>query len=1007
MRLPEICIRRPVLAIVLNLLLIVVGVLGYQRLEIRYFPQLQFPIVTISTHYSGAGPDLIENSITTPIENALAGVSGIESISSTSYHSWSVLTITFKIGGNLDEEVASVRDKVSAVRPLLPVDSDDSVIRVGGHDRAAMSLGFVDSQKTSAEIRDYVARYVIPPLRELPGVGSISLYGASSYALRIWLDSQKMATLGVTVSDITTALQSNNIQFPGGAIEGPNRTFTVISDTRLKSPEQFADIVISKRNGNLVRFRDIARVELGSRSSQESPMRINGKPAVDVEIKPLKGANPISVSKAVRAELEKIQQSLPKGMSASINYDQSKFLQASINETFKAVAEAVFLVVIVVFLFLGSIRAASVPVITIPLCIIAVFGLIYFLGYSINVMTLLAIVLSIGLVVDDAIVMLENIHRYIEHGVPPLQAALKGSKEIAYAVMAMTITLAAVYAPIGFTQGYTATIFKEFAFTLAGVVIISGFVALTLSPMMCSKLLRSEAREAKLVIWLDRVFIRLSAAYRGLLEEVLRWRAWVVLIVLTLAIVGFGVFRILPSEFVPQEDTGLIVTSVTSPTGSTVQYTDKYMRQIEKLYAQLPEVKAYYSMIGSQGATSYLALKPWGERDKTTQQLVADLIPKLKQVPGVEAYPTIPDPIDYGAGGSDVTLQVMTASNYKVLQKPLEKLVQLAERYPGLEHVRSNIRFDDQQFAIKIHRDLAADLGVSIQDIADTMSAMLGGAHITDLEVDGRSYEVIVQMQHKDLENFSGIDKLYVKNIDGKMVPLSSLIELKPVIGQSNLRHYDRMRSAALTAQLAPGYSISQAVKYLERVAPSVMTSKTRYEFAGKAAQYLASAGSMAGIFILAFIFIYLVLSAQFGSFIDPFIILFAVPLCIVGALLALWVTGGSLNLYSQIGLVTLVGMIAKHGILITQFTNELVRQGKPMFQAIVAAASVRLRPILMTTSAMVIGTLPLAFASGPGSVGREQIGWVIVGGLLIGTFFSLFVVPVAYSYLGRFKERI
>lgn len=1005
MRLPEICIRQPVLAIVLNLLLIVIGILGYLRLDIRYFPKLDFPIVTISTKYEGAGPTLIENSITTPIENALAGVPGIDAISSSSSNSYSTISIRFRLGGNFEEEVNSVRDKTSGVRKNLPVAAEPSIISIGGHDRAALSVGFTDPSKSSAEIRDYVARFVRPILREVQGVGAVYVYGASDYALRIWLDSQKMATLGVTVTDVEEALKSNNIQFPSGSIQEPNRNYSIISDTKLTTPKQFANVVISKKNGHLIRFKDIAKVELGSRSLQDAPMRINGKPAVDVEIKPLKGSNPIQVSARVKKELTKLNHNLPKGMKATINYDQAQFLKASIHEAFMSIAEAILLVVIVVYLFLGSLRASSIPIITIPLCVIAVFGLMYFLGFSINIMTLLAVVLSIGLVVDDAIVMLENIHRYIEQGMQPLAAAIKGSKEIAVPVIAMTITLAAVYAPIGFAQGYTAVLFKEFAFTLAGAVIISGFVALTLSPMMSSRILTKDENKIRLVQYLDKRFAELAKWYKRVLATVLAKRLWIVSGLLLLAVLGYAVYLTMPSEFVPQEDTGLIVTSVKSPTGASVNYTDKYMREIEKIYAQIPSIKAYYSMVNSGTATSYLALKPWDKRDITTQQLVRMLTPELGKIPGVDAFPSIPDPIDYGAGGSDVTMQIMTSGDYKALQKPLAKLVDLAEKYPGLQHVQSGIHFDDQQFAISINRDLAADLGVNLQDIATTLSAMMGGAHVTDLDTDGQTYRVIVQMRKSDLQNFSGIKKLYVRNIDGKMIPLSSLISLKPVIGQSTLRHFNRMRAAALTAQLAPGYSISDAVDYLQKVAPQAMSAKTHYTFDGKAAQFIKSAGSMAGIFTLAFVFIYLVLSAQFGSFIDPFIILLAVPLCIVGAILTLKLAGGSLNLYSQIGLVTLVGMISKHGILLTEFTNQLREQGKSLHDAIIEAAAIRLRPILMTTSAMVIGTLPLAFANGPGSVGRGQIGWVIVGGLLFGTFFSLIVVPIAYSYLGSLKR--
>lgn len=1004
MNLSELCVRKPVLAIVLSLILVVVGILGYSRLDIRFFPEINIPMAWISTEYDGAAPEIIEDSITTPLENALSGVAGITSINSTSSNSWSSITVRFAPEGDLDEEVNQVRDKVSAERVDLPTDAEPSTISVGGTGQLLLSIGFTDPNKTSAEIRDYVDLNVYPKLRQVQGVGWVGVYGASGYAMRIWLNAEKMALLGVTVKDVEDALNANNIEFPGGVINNPQRDFTVVSNTQLTTPQQFGNIIIANKNGNLIRFNDVAVVELGSSSLQDSPMRINGKPGIDVEIVPLLTANPIDVAESLRETLSQMQSSLPEGMHAEINYDQSIFLNNSIHETFKAILEAIILVVMVVLLFLGSLRASSIAIVTIPLCIISVFGFMYLLGFTINTMTLLAIVLAIGLVVDDAIVMIENIHRHIEQGMAPFEAAIKGSKQITSAVIAMTITLAAVYAPIGFTQGFTAVIFKEFAFTLAASVIISGFIALTLSPMMCANILIPEQAESQFTHKTDQLFNRLSIFYQELLKKCLDKRIKVIGSLFVIALIGYGIYKLIPQEFLPNEDTGIIQVSITSPTGSSIAYTDSYMQQIEKLYAQFPEIESYYDMVNAGNATSFVILKPWGERKKSVQEVVNGLTPKLAGIPGVDAYPIVPSPVDDGVSNS-IIVQLMTTGDYTDLIGPISKLTLLAKQFPGFVNVTNGLKFDDQQYAIAVNRDLAAELGVNIQDIADTSHVMLGGLHVTDFESNSVSYPVIIQMRREDLNHFEGISKLYVRNNNNKMVALSSLITLTPIIGQESLGHFNRLRSAQFSANLKPGYTVGEAVKFLQSVVPKVTTPDVSYAFDGVAAQFLQSNNNIFGILVLALVFIYLVLAAQFGSFIDPLIILLTVPLCIVGAIITLKLSNGTMNLYSEVGLVTLIGLVSKHGILITQFTNELRQGGMEMSQAIVRAASIRLRPILMTTSAMVFGALPLAFATGPGSIGREQIGWVIVGGLLFGTFFSLFIVPIAYSYLGKFKK--
>jgi len=1025
LKLSEACIRQPVFAIVLTLVIVVLGLIGFQQLEIRFFPKFELPVVTITTHFDGASAGLMESQVTTVLENSLAGIDGIQYMSSSSWTSYSRITVQFHVGGNLQAEAAAVRDKIASVRDQLPTDIDPPTVTVGTKGNPLIGIGYLDSNKKPADIRDYVVSSVLPVLRQVKGVGSVSVLGASNYAMRIWLKPAKMAALGVTVTDIKNAIDNNNIYFPAGSIHGLTRNYGIVSDTRLKNAEQFQKIVIKRANNKVIRIKDVAKVELGYSSLYDYPMRIGGgkqpgQNGILLIVEPLQTANPIEVAKRVRAALANMEGRLPPGMHSTISFDLSNFLKSSIDETFVSIAEAVILVILVVYLFLGSLRAASIPIITIPVSLISVFFIINLLGFTIDTMSLLGMVLAIGLVVDDAIVMLENIHRHIEEGMPPLQAAIQGSREIGFAIIAMALTLVAVYAPIGFVQGFTAKLFQEFAFTLVGAVIISAFVALTLSPMMCSRILLSQKKESRLVNLVDRLFHRLSCLYEAALSGAIRRRNVVVIALAVVGVLGYLLFINMSSEFLPQEDYGVMNIGVVSPTGASIGYTEKYTKQVEAILKQFPEIQNFSTQVGISSTTIRVTMKPWNERTLTTEQVVAKINPILAAIPGVNAVASIPNVVDYGEQGSDLTLNFMTTGEYQDLMGPMNAMLTILKNYPGLYNVNSNLKFDSQQYAVSINRDLAATLGVNIQDVANTITAMMSGNHWTDVQSGSRSYPVMVQLPQTDLKNFDAINQLYVSASNApatnatsgsaapaNMVPLSSLITLTPTVGQGTLRHFDRMRSGTVTALLSPGYTESEAIDYVNQQLPQVLNSNVRFAYSGKAAQYLDSAGSMTGIMALSFVFIFLVLAAQFGSFLDPFIILLGVPLSLVGALFSLWLGGGTFNLFSEIGLVTLVGMISKHGILITQFINNLRQEGMEMSEAIVKGAMIRLRPVLMTTLAMIFGSLPLALAQGPGSVGRHQIGWVIVGGLFFGTFFSLIVVPIAYSYLGRFKKEL
>lgn len=994
----------------LSLVLLVLGFVGFNRLELLFFPRLVLPVVTVYTHYQGASAELMESQITTRLENAIAGVDNVESLSSNSWTGASSITVQFRLGGDFESEAAQVRDKVSAQRQYLPSDADAPTITVGVKGGELIDVGIIDKSRNSQDIRDYTESYIQPIFRQLAGVGQVDIDGASDYAMRIWLNSEAMAAKGITVDDVKSALTANNIYFPAGQIEEPDRNYSIVSNTQLKNAADFNKIIIRQNQYGTIRLSDVANVKLGSRSLTESPMYINGVEGILLRIKPLQSANPLAVAGEITKSLAQLQHNLPPGMQISVVYDASRFLRSSVMETFKAIGEAVVLVILVVMLFIGSFRASLIPIVTIPVSLIGVFGFIYLLDFSINIMSLLAIVLAIGLVVDDAIVMMENIHRHIEQGMSPLDASLKGSKEITGAVIAMSLTLVAVYAPIGFVQGFTAVLFQQFAFTLAGAVVISAFVALTLSPMMCSRVLPPGQLQNKFADKIDRVFSVVTRSYQALLLVCLKGKYIVVMALVALALFGVFIFHTLSSEFLPQEDFGVFNVSVTSPTGANLAYTMRYMQSIEAIIKKFPEVVKVLNQITTGGANMGGTLEPWGKRKTTTQELLTKLNPLLARVPGVDASAFIPDVVNYGEQGADISYNFMTARDYEDLLPSIDAMMTKLKAYPGVQDVQTNLKYNSQEYAITLYRDLAAELGVNIQDVADTVSAMMSGNHWSDVQSGNRSYQVIVQMQEQDLKNFNGIKKLYVRSAADSagtthMIPVSSLIKLNPTIRQGSLTHFNRMRSGYITARVAPGYTESDVIKYIDSIAPQVMTPDIRTAYSGKAQQFLESSGKMAGLVLMSFVFIYLVLAAQFGSFLDPLIILIAVPFSMVGGLLFLKIGGGTFNLYSQIGLVTLIGLISKHGILITQFINELRKQGHDMRSAILEGATIRLRPILMTTAAMVFGTLPLAMATGPGSIGRHQIGWVIIGGLLCGTFFSLVVVPVMYQFLGGLKR--
>jgi len=1006
--LSQFCIHRPVFTIALNLVVVVIGLISFTRLPLRELPSIDTPVIGVSTEYPGASAKVVERDVTTPIEDAISGVNGINIISSSSSQGQSNIRISFRDNYDINVAMNDIRDKLSPVTQGLPIGIKTPTVSKSDSDSSpTIIISVLDSKRDSLQLTDYVQRSIKPLMQQVEGVSRVSIAGQRSYVVHIGLDPEKMAARKVDVNDVVTKLQAQNRNVPAGQIKGTSRVYPININGRLQNVAQFNELTVRDKEGMVTQFKDIAKVKVMAENIS-SAFRINGKAGVALAVVPESTANPIDVSNGVKEAIKQISVNLPPSMKVEVVYDNANFIKLSIHEVYHSLLEALILVIVIVLLFLGSIRSTLIPVATIPVCLITIFAGLYAFSYSINTITLLAMVLAIGLVVDDAIVMLENIYRHIENGMAPFAAALKGSKEIVFAIIAMTLTLVAVYLPITFTPGVTGVLFRQFALTLAGTVVISGFVALTLSPMMSARLLRPIDNDTRYAQWLERFAAKLMGTYRYLLTRALQHRLWIVVILLVLALLGGWLYSKTPTELAPMEDRGEIYGAINGSSNSSFTYVDHYVQQIEDIYARMPQVNNYLMMVNANEAHSILLLKPWDQRQMTQKQISEQLQKEFNNIPGVEAYAVGASPLSSGSNSKgDIGFYIMSSISYENLLHLSVNLAVKLLKYPGLRNIRTNMHMDQQQFNISINRDLAASLHVGLNTISNTIATFFGGSKASKFEFDGRNYDVIVQMQRKDLKDLQGLDKIYLRSSDDnhEMIPLSRLVNVTTTQSMASLPHYKRLRANLIMAQLAPGYTVGQVVDYLQKFMKANLPANASYVFSGATEKFLQSHSHMQMIFLLALAFIYLVLAAQFESFIDPLIVLLGVPLSIVGGLLVLRAAGGTLNIYSQIALVTLIGLIAKHGILITEFANQLRAQGKDIYDAIVEASAMRLRPILMTTAAMALGALPLALASGAGAASRHQVGWVIVGGILVGTFFSLFVVPTAYIYLARLQR--
>jgi multidrug efflux pump len=1008
MFLPELSIRRPVLATVMSLVVVLVGIIAYERLTVREYPKIDEPVVTVDTTFKGASADIVETQVTQVLEESLAGIEGVDYISSISRPEQSQITARFRLDRNPDAAANDVRDRVARVRGQLPDEIDEPIIaKVEADAQPVIYLAFSSDRHSPMEVNDIADRLVKDRLQNLAGVADVRIFGERRYSMRIWLDRARLAAYRLTPQDVEDALRRQNIEIPAGRIESQAREFTVVTETDLRTPEQFEHIVLREADGYPVRLGDVGRAELGPENERVN-VRFNGRSAVALGVVKQATANPLDISEEVRAELPAIQQDLPEGMRTDLAYDSSIFIRHSINAVFTTIAEAVVLVVLVIFFFLRSLRATVIPLVTIPVSLVGAFALMYAFGFSINTLTLLAMVLAIGLVVDDAIVMLENIHRHVEAGMAPFDAALVGAREIGFAVLAMTVTLASVYAPIGFMTGRTGRLFTEFALALAGAVLVSGFVALSLSPMMCSKMLRHVEKHGLFYRVIENGIVLLTRGYRRALAAVLEARWLVVLAGLLVAGSIYFLFTTLKSELSPTEDRGVIVGIGIAPEGSTLDFTDKYARQMEALAQQIPEIEQYFVVTGYPTVSQVISfgrLKDWEQRTRSQQEIVAGLGPRMFGIPGILAFAVNPPSLGQSPVEKPVQFVVQTSAPYEELQKMVDRLLAEARKFPGMVNLDTDLKLNKPELKVDLDREKVANIGLEVDTVGRTLETMLGGRQVTRFKRNGKQYDVIVQVADVDRQNPDDLASIYVRNERGQMIPMNNIISVQERVAPKELNHFNKLRSATITATLAPGYTLGDALAYLQDAAKRVLPPSAQTDLAGQSREFKESSASLYVTFLLALAFIYLVLSAQFESFIDPFIIMLTVPLSITGALIAVHLSGGTLNVYSQIGLITLVGLITKHGILIVEFSNQLQEQGRDKFQAVIEAAGLRLRPILMTTGAMVLGAVPLALATGAGAESRAQIGWVIVGGISFGTLFTLFVVPTAYTLLARTRH--
>jgi len=1003
MKFTDLFIRRPVLATVISLVLLVLGLRSFGILPVFQFPRTQNAVITVSTIYFGADPDLVAGFITTPLENSIAQVNGIDYMTSTSTNSSSVITVTLKLNYDSDKALTEMNAQITSVLNQLPPQTQKPVMTISiGQTLDAMYIGFSSKVLPSNYITDYLLRVVQPKLQSVDGVQTAELIGSKNFALRAWLDPKKMAAYGLTAADVSTALAQNDFLSGVGNTKGLMVQTNLNASTNLHSVEEFRNLVIRQSDNAMVRLQDVANVTLGA-ENYDTEVAFDGKSAVYIGIQVAPTANLLDVVKGVRDVMPEIQAQLPQGIEAKIVYDSTRFVNSSIHEVIKTLAEALLIITFVVFAFLGSPRSVLIPVIAIPLSLIGTFTLMLAFGFSINLLTLLAFVLAIGLVVDDAIIVVENVNRHIEAGMAPMPAAIQAARELAGPIIAMTIVLVSVYVPIGFQGGLTGALFTEFAFTLVGTVTVSAIVALTLSPMMCSRLLKPHiaqdtSLESRAVHFIDAGFEKVRGIYTRSLHGSLDYLpVTAVFAVIVLGSIYF-LYAAAKHELAPQEDQGIIVSLLTAAPNSTLQQRDPYAQQNYRIFAAHPETDHVFQLDVPGRMVAGMVMKPWDERGKTSNELQPVVQQELNNIAGAQAVSFQPPSLP-GSRGLPIQFVIGTTDPFERLNDVVQEFLQQAQKGGMFMFINSDLRIDLPQSTVEIDRNKAALLGLSMQDIGNSLAAMLGGGYVNYYSLAGRSYKVIPQVQQRYRLNTSQLLDYYVRTASGTSVPLSSVVHITTKTAPESLNHFQQLNAATVQGVAQPGVTTGEALGYLKDLADRTLPQGYSVDYGGQSRQFMQESSGFVVMFAFALVIIFLALAAQFESFRDPFIILVSVPMSIAGALIfiSLGIGGASLNIYTQVGLVTLMGLISKHGILIVQFANNLRLQGKTKREAIEMAAAIRLRPILMTTAAMVLGVIPLIIASGAGAASRFNMGLVIASGLAIGTVFTLLVVPAVY----------
>lgn len=1017
MVLSDISIKRPVFATVLSLLIVVFGVAALMGLPVREYPDIDPPVVSISTNYTGAAAEVVDTQITQVIEGAISGIEGIRSIESSTEQGRSRTSIEFNTSRDVDIAANDVRDAVSRVANSLPDEADPPVVRKADSDaRPMMWITLLSDVWDAAELSDYADRVLVDRLSVLDGVANVRIGGERRYAIRVWLDRTRLAARDITVSEVERALRANNVELPAGSVDSSTRNFTVRAEGRLSTVEEFRDLVIRRDGNDLLRLGEVANVQIGV-ESDVGRLRANGQTAIGMGIIRQSKANTVAVSDGVKAELEQIRATLPPEVSLAESYDESIFIRASIKEVLITLAIAVSLVILVIFLFLRSWRATLIPAVTIPVAVIGAFIGLGFLGFSINVLTLLAIILAIGLVVDDAIVMLENIQRRIDAGEPPLLAAYRGAKQVAFAIIATTLTLIAVFVPISFMGGNVGRLFAEFGFTLAAAVIFSSLVALTLAPMLCSKWLRHSPEPDKeeghrLWAFSEKVLNGMTNGYHKALTFSLNQPGLLLGIGVAGLVIAVIIFPRLPQELAPIEDRGVIIMPTSAPRGATVEYTDHFVKQAEeRLLPYLDEgiAERFLAIVGFRGeednAFMIMGLSPWDQRDIKQQAVTNEIRQKLADISGVRIAAINPPGLGQ-RGFSQPVEFVVAGPDYESVQAWSDEIVERAKENPNLLNIDTDFELTRPELRLSIDRDRAADLDITVEDVGLTLQTMLASRQVTTYLDRGREYDVIIQADDADRATPDDLEQIFLRSREGgDLIPLKALVALEEIGANPDLRRIDRLPAVVISASLAEDYDLGTALNYLNNLAVDNLPPEARVSYKGLSREFQDSSAAIYLTFGLAFVIVFLVLAAQFESWIHPLIIMLSVPLAVTGALIALAVSGISLNIYSQIGIIMLLGLMAKNGILIVEFANQLRDKGYNVRDAILEGATLRFRPVLMTTISTVFGAVPLVVATGAGAESRAAIGMVILGGLVFATTLTLFIIPVLYNLLARFAK--